>query len=173
MKIKKIILTSLLLAATIVINRFLSFNSGILSIGFTFVPLMLSAIILGKKETIIIATLADLIGALLFPFGPFFIGYTISAALTGMVYGLFLYQNDEVKVNKSFIIRLIIATLIVTIFINGILNTLWIILTVKSASIAIIPTRVIKQLIMIPIMIFTMIGLTKMLTKEINGMKND
>lgn len=173
MRLKKIILTSLLLAATIVINRFLSINTGILSIGFTFVPLMLSAIILGCKRTVIIATLADLIGALLFPFGPFFIGYTVSASLTGLVYGLLLYQNGEFKPNKQFVIRLVLATLIVTLLIHGGLNTLWTILTVKSASVAIIPMRIIKQLIMIPIMILTMLGLTKALQKEINVMKND
>lgn len=173
MQIKKIILTSLLLASAIVINRFLSINTGILSIGFTFVPLMLGAIILGVKQSVIIATLADLIGALLFPFGSFFIGYTISALLTGLVYGLCLYQKDEFKVDKRFIIRLIIATLIVTVIINGTLNTLWIILTTKSASVAIIPMRIVKQLIMIPVMILTMIGLGKLLTKEINVMKND
>lgn len=173
MKIRKIILTSLLLASTVIINRFLSINTGILSIGFTFVPLMLSAIILGTRKSMLIATLADLIGALLFPFGSFFIGYTISAMLTGLVYGLLLYQKGEFIVSKKFILRLIIATLIVTILINGCLNTLWIILTVKSASVAIIPTRIIKQLIMIPVMILTMISLTKILQKEINVMKND
>lgn len=173
MQLKKIILTSLLLAATIVINRFLSINTSVLSIGFTFVPLMLSAIILGPKRTVLIATIADLIGALLFPFGPFFIGYTISASLTGLVYGLLLYSKDSFTLNKKFIIRLVIATLIVTILIHGLLNTVWTLLIVKSATIAIIPMRIIKQLIMIPIMILTMTGLTKVLQKEINVMKND
>ena len=173
MKLKEIILVSLLLASTIIINRFLSINTGILSIGFTFVPLILSEIILGVKKTVLIATLADLIGAFLFPFGPFFIGYTISAMLTGLVYGLFLYQKGEFNVNKKFIIRLVLATLIVTLIIHGGLNTLWTILTVKSASVAIIPMRIIKQLIMIPVMILTMLGLTKILKKEINVMKND
>ena len=56
---------------------------------------MLSAIILGPKYSTVLAGLADLIGALLFPFGSFFIGYTISALLTGLVYGLFLYNKDE------------------------------------------------------------------------------
>ena len=85
MKIKKIIISALLLAASIVINRFLSINTSILSIGFTFVPLMLSGIILGPKYSILIATLADLIGALLFPCNSYFVGYTISSLLTGLV----------------------------------------------------------------------------------------
>jgi len=172
-KIKKILISGLLLAATIVINRFLSINTSILSIGFTFVPLMLSAIILGPKYSIIIATLADLIGSILFPFGSYFIGFTISSLLTGLTYGLLLYSKDEFILNKKFIIKLIISILIVTVIINGGLNTLWIIITSKSASIAIIPTRLIKQLIMIPVMFFTMFGLLKTTEKQINGVKND
>ena len=172
-KIKKIIISALLLASAIVINRFLSINTSILSIGFTFVPLMLSGIILGWKYSCVIAALADLIGALLFPFGSFFIGYTISAFLTGLVYGLCLYRKGDFVVDKKFVIRLIMAILIVTIFINGGLNTLWLVMKTKTAFLVILPTRIIKQLIMIPVMFITIISLTKLLTKQINGVKND
>ena len=171
-KIKKIIIAALLLAASIVINRFLSINTSILSIGFTFVPLMLSGIILGPKYSIIIAGLADLIGALLFPFGSFFIGYTISALLTGTVYGFLLYNKEGFVFNKKFLIKLIIAILIVCVLINGLLNTIWIIMTVKSASYAIIPTRILKQLIMIPVMFITMSALCKLLEKQIRGLND-
>ena len=170
--IKKIVISALLLAASIVINRFLSINTSILSIGFTFVPLMLAGIILGWKYSMIIAGLADLIGALLFPFGSFFIGYTVSAVLTGLVYGLCLYRKDEFKVDKKFCIRLIIAILIVTIFINGGLNTLWLLLTSKKATIAILPTRIVKQLIMIPVMFITMVSLGKALEKQIGDLND-
>ena len=172
-KIRKIIISALLLAAAIVINRFLSINTSILSIGFTFVPLMLAGIILGWKYSLLIAGLADLIGALLFPFGSFFVGYTISAVLTGLVYGLFLYSKGEFKVDKKFMIHLLIAILIVCIVINGGLNTLWLVMTSKKAFLAILPTRVVKQLIMIPVMFITMVSLTKLLEKQINGVKND
>ena len=168
--IKKIVISSLLLAASIVINRFLSINTSILSIGFTFVPLMLAGIILGWKYSMIIAGLADLIGALLFPFGSFFIGYTISALLTGIVYGLCLHRKNDFKVDKKFYIRLIIAILIVTIVINGGLNTIWLLLTSKKATIAILPTRIIKQLIMIPVMFITMTALCKALEKQIGDL---
>lgn len=172
-KIKKIILSALLLASAIVINRFLSINTSIVSIGFTFVPLMLAGIILGWKYSLVIAALTDLIGALLFPFGSYFVGYTISSALTGLVYGLLLYRKDEFKVDKKFMISLIIAILIVCVFINGGLNTLWIVITMKKAFLAILPTRVLKQLLMIPIMFLTITSLSKLLTKNINEVKND
>ena len=172
-KIKIIIICALLLASAIVINRFLSVNTSIVSIGFTFVPLMLAGILLGWKYSLVIAALTDLIGALLFPFGAYFVGYTISSALTGLVYGLLLYRKGEFKVDKKFMIRLIISILIVCIFINGGMNTLWLVLTSKKAFLAILPTRVIKQLLMIPIMFVTMVSLTKLLTKQINEVKND
>ena len=116
---------------------------------------------------------ADVIGALLFPFGAFFIGYTISALLTGLTYGLLLHQKKEFKVDKKFIIHLVIATLIVTLLINGGLNTLWISIQYKKAFIALASTRIVKELIMIPVMILAMLGLGKEFEKEINVTRND
>ena len=67
---------------------------------------------------------------------------------------------------------MLISIVIVCILINGLLNTVWIILTVKKAAIAIIPTRVVKQLIMIPIMFITMLSLLKLLEKQIRGLND-
>ena len=73
-KIKKIVIVSVLLAANIILGRFLSIRTPILTIGFSFVPLMLTAIILGYKYSVLVGILSDLIGALLFPTGPYFVG---------------------------------------------------------------------------------------------------
>lgn len=166
--IKKILLTSLFIAATIILARFLSFKTPILTIGFSFIPIMLSGIILGPKYSTFIAVVADVIGALLFPFGTFFIGYTITSLLTGLTYGLFLYNKKEFKINKKFIIKLIISTLIVCLLLNGVLNTIWILMTISDPSKIIVTTRVIKQLIMIPVKFITILGLSKLLETKIN-----
>ena len=63
-KTKKIILSALFIAATIVLGRILSIRTSIITIGFSFVPIMLSAIILGPKYSTFIATISDIIGAL-------------------------------------------------------------------------------------------------------------
>ena len=89
-KTKKLILSALLLTLTIVLSRFLSIKTPLLSINFSFVPLILAAIWLGPKYTVLIAGLSDLIGAILFPFGEFFIGFTFSTCLAGLIYGLVL-----------------------------------------------------------------------------------
>ena len=80
-KSKKIIITAVLLAMLIVLSRFLSIKTPILKISFGFVPTMLCAIWLGAKWTVLLNVLGDVIGATLFPTGPYFIGYTISTAI--------------------------------------------------------------------------------------------
>ena len=80
-KTKKIILSGLLLAILIVFDRFISIKTMYLQISFSFLPIMLAAIILGPKYSTTIAALGDLIGALLWPFGAYFVGFTIADAL--------------------------------------------------------------------------------------------
>ncbi len=154
-KIKKMILAALMLTLSIVLSRFLSIKTPLLMISFSFVPTMLTAIWLGPKYTVIIAGLADIIGAVLFPFGEFFIGFTVSSILTGLIYGLVLYTKEEFT-KKGLIIRLVIAVVLVTVFINILLNTLWLVIMYNKAFIVLIEMRIIKEAIMIPIEIVTM-----------------
>lgn len=150
-KLKKTILSGLLIALTIVASRFLSINTPIVTINFEFLPIMLSAILLGPIYSTLIAGLSDLIGALLFPFGAYFVGYTITNALTGLIHGLILYSPKRQLSKKSLIVRLIISTTLVVVGCNACLNTLWIYITTKKALFAILPIRLLKQLIMLPI----------------------
>ena len=100
-KIKKIILSSMFLALFIIFNRFISIKTELLVISLTFIPIIMSAVLLGPKYSTIIALLGDLLGAIIFPFGPYFPGFTISSAITGLIYGLFLYNNgNEIKIEK-------------------------------------------------------------------------
>lgn len=163
-KTKKIILAGLLLATTIILNRFLSIKTPIVVISFAFIPIMLSGMLLGPMWTMLIAGLADLIGALLFPFGAYFVGYTISSTLSGLIYGLFL-QRKYNKTNKKLLLNLIISSLIVLIVCNGILNSVWIYITTKKAIAVILPTRLLKQIIMLPINVIVMFSLNLGLEK--------
>lgn len=164
-KIKQTILAGLLLATTIVLSRFLSIKTPIVVISFSFIPIMLSGMLLGPWWAMIICGLSDLIGALLFPFGAYFVGYTITSTLAGLTYGLFLQRKNN-KTNKKLILNLIISSLIVLILCNGVLNSIWIYITAKKAIMAILPTRLLKQIIMLPIHVivlyFLNLGLDKM-----------
>lgn len=165
-KNKKIILSALLLALLIILSRLLSIKTPIIKISFAFVPTMLCAIWLGPKYSVFINILGDIIGATLFPIGSYFIGYTISTAVAGLIYGLILHKKtSDTYTDKQFLIRLIIATTLVAIISNMCLNTLWISITSGKAFMVLFWTRVPKQLIMIPIHVIVIFALEKALRK--------
>ena len=158
-KSKKIVLAGLLLALLIVFARFISIKTPILVISCSFIPIMLSAYLLGPKYSCLIAGLGDLIGALLFPFGAYFVGFTIAAACSGLAYGLCLYSKDgSYFTGKSLIIRLIISSIIVL----GIIETpvyaalLHLFGFSSKGFIAILSARAIKNACMLPIEVVVM-----------------
>ena len=179
-KTKKIILSGLLLSLLIILSRFVSFKSQILVISFSFIPIIISAILLGPKYTLAIAALGDFLGATLSPFGSYFIGFTILEGLTGLIYGLFLYKkpNDDNQnvfyTGKNFIIRLILSSfinlIIIGIFITGLMiSTLY-----GNAYIVVITSRAITKLIMLPIQIIIMYLLhTRIITYSEKYLFND
>ncbi|MCI8470127.1 MAG: folate family ECF transporter S component [Clostridia bacterium] len=168
-KNKKIILSALLLAMSIVLSRFLSIKTPILTISFSFVPTMLCAIWLGPKWTILISILSDLIGATLFPFGSFFIGYTITTAVAAAIYGFLLYKKEEdTYSDKQFVLRTILAVVLVTVIANIGLNTLWLTITTGKAFMVLLASRMVKELIMVPIKVIMMLFLERVLRKPFN-----
>ncbi len=163
---KKIILVAILLAMLIVLSRFLSIKTPILKISFSFIPTVLCAIWLGPKWTVLLNVLGDLIGATLFPNGAFFIGYTISTAVAGFIYGILLYKEKEDSyTQKQFVIRLILASTLVAIIANMGLNTLSTCITTGKAFLVLLASRVIKEIIMIPVEVVVMLVIEKALRK--------
>lgn len=162
-KIKKNILAAMLLAIFIILNRFVSIKTEILVISFTFVPMMMSAIWLGPVYSTVIALLGDFIGAILFPFGPYFPGFTVSSAISGLIYGLFLYNKGNEMSNKRLLIMLIISSLIQLIAVNIFITSLWIHMLYGKAYLAIMASRTITQIVMIPIHIVTIYELERFL----------
>lgn len=168
-KTKKIILAGLLLALYIVLSRFISIKTQIVVISFSFIPIIISAILLGPKYTLLIAALGDFLGATLFPFGAYFVGFTILEGLTGLIYGLFLHNKDLCFYEKkSFLIRLILSSfinlIVIGIFITGfMISTLY-----GQAYILIITSRAITKIVMLFVQVILMYALNN---KIINSAK--
>lgn len=163
-KTKKMILSALLLALDIVLSRFLGIRVVNIAFSFGFVPLILSAIWLGPKYSTLIGGLTDLIGALLFPVGTYFVGYTISALIDGFIYGIILYKKPgEERSTKEFVIRLIISTLIVSVFCNLFLSSLWSYLAYGKAYLVALTGKLPLEAIRFPLKIVTILAITKIL----------
>lgn len=146
--IQMLTIIAFLMALEIVLSRFLSINTPIVRIGFGFLPIALIAILYGPLWAGIAYALGDIIGAILFPTGPFFPGFTLSAFITGVVYGLFLYKKPVTW--KS----MLPASLIVCLLLNLALDTFWLYIIMGNGALAYIPMRITKAAIMIPLQVF-------------------
>lgn len=163
---KKIILAAICLAMLIVLSRFLSIKTPIMKISFAFVPTMLCATYLGWKWAVLVNVLGDLIGALLFPIGPYFIGYTITTAIAGFLYGVLLYKKLPTSIPEwKFVIKTSAAVVLVAAVVNMGLNTFCMSLTMGEAFLPLFWARLLKQLIMIPVHILVFLAIERVLQK--------
>lgn len=101
---------------------------------------------------------------MLFPFGPYFPGFTISSGLMGLVYGLFLYKKPQ-KEEKDFkyILKLIISSIIVLFGIKIFLESAFLNILYGKAYFAVVSSRLVTQTIMLPIQVITIFLLEKSL----------
>ena len=120
---------ALLVALEIVLNRFLSINTAGWKIGFSFVPIVICAMLYGPGWGAVTYALADFLGAILFPMGAYHPGFTIMAAVRGAMYGYFLYKGnmklfglnikwDKIRLFPNILIPTIVNCVIVSLFID-------------------------------------------------------
>lgn len=144
-KLKTLVNVSLLVAMEVVLARFLSINTPIVRIGFGFVPIAICAMMYGPALAGVAGAMGDIIGATLFPTGAYFPGFTLSAALTGVVFGLFLYRR------KGNMPQLTAAVAVNSLGISLLLSTLWLSILFGTSYWQLLPTRIVQNLIMIPV----------------------
>lgn len=105
-------------AMEVILARFLSLHTWNLKIGFSFLPVVAAAYWGGPVAGGLTGALGDLIGALLFPVGAYFPGFTLSAFLDGAVYGAVFRRGIGKK-------QILLAVLVVQLGISLLLNTFW------------------------------------------------
>ncbi|MBM7581636.1 ECF transporter S component (folate family) [Caldicoprobacter guelmensis] len=150
-RIRKMAYTGLLTAISIILTRFFAANINILGVfalrlSFGEVPIMLSGILLGPVYGVACGALSDIIGYAINPVGgPYFPGFTLTAALTGLIPNLMAryYRNNW---NWPSITVIVTVTTIITVL----LNTLWLSWMFDKAYFALLPPRVIGRTILLP-----------------------
>ena len=163
---KKTILAALLLAMFIIMDRLLTINTQFLAINLSLLPIMVAGMILGWQYAAIVGALGDLIGAIFWPFGAYFPGFTISLGLAGLVFGLFLHETPNNE-KKHFTIKAIISTIIVLIIINLLLDSLWLNIMYGKAFMYYLGARAFTQVVVFPIYVTSIVLLEKKLKKII------
>ena len=116
----KIILTALLIALNLVLERIVpSYKIWNQDISFGFIAIAFAAAFLGTPYAAIVAGMGDLIGSLLFPFGAYFPGFTLTNCIYGIILAEFIYKNATP-------LKIVICVILNKVTCSLILNTLWI-----------------------------------------------
>lgn len=148
--IKMLVTTSLLIALEIILSRFCSINAWNIKIGFNFIPVVMAAVLYGPLMAGAVAGVADFLGAVLFPIGMYFPGFTLTAFLTGVVFGLFLYK-------KQTVFRILGAVAVNQLIFSLLLNSFWISVLYASPYLPLLTTRLFQCIFLGPVK-FVVIG---------------
>lgn len=154
---------AMLTAMYVVLNRFLSISTSNINLGFAFVATVTAAALFSIHGGMVVGGLGDLIGAILFPKGAYFPGFTLSAVLVGAIYGACL------KKSRSFTSVALAAILSQTVS-SLLLNSLWVSLLYGTDFKAVFVTRLpqflavtVLQLVISPLIV----KVTQVIGKEV------
>ena len=159
-------LIAMLGAVSVVLGYLTIMPTETIKITFSFLPNEFVYYLFGPVVGAVFGAALDILTFIIRPTGPFFPGFTISAILTGLWFGIMLYQKPlSLK-------RIIITNVVYAIAITLLLNTYWLTLLYGYNYMALLQVRMIKAVITLPvesILLYTVIrgveatGATKLL----------
>lgn len=144
--VRKIAIIGMLLAAQVVAGMFISIRTPWATIGFTFLPLSLTAILYGPMWGAAAAVMGDFLIATLGPYG-YYPPMATTALLSGLTFGLFLYKKPLT------IQRVTLCVLVEAILCSILVQTFWISTLTGKGYLVLLPVRIFQNLITAPVSI--------------------
>jgi Putative regulator of cell autolysis len=135
-------------AFTVVIDFFRIVVTQSMEITFGFLGIVVAGMLYGPVVGGLVGAMADVIGYVLRPTGPFFFGFTFNNIVSGVIYGLFLYKKEQSL--KRFAAALLTENIIVIL----ILTPMWLNIMYGTSLFAI--ARVIRCIVLFPIKLMAM-----------------
>lgn len=141
--IRRLVYAAALTALAVILTRFVGINTQLLYLGFGELPAYVGGMLLGPYWGAAIGALGDIIGCIVKPMGEYFPGFTISAAIPGLVAGLFLYRHR--KTWWRFITTVVIGQVVASLIISPIC----LVILYEKAFWALIPGRLAEQAVLV------------------------
>jgi ECF transporter S component (folate family) len=153
---------AMLLAVEVILNSTISiYIMPYLRITFGFLAVALCARLFGPLPAMAISALSDFLVLMLQGKGGYYFpGFTLTALLEGLVYGLAFYKKD-VKLSN-----VLIAQAVVALALHIGLNTLWITMTQGKGFVAILPARALANLVEYAIYVPLLLGALRLLERQ-------
>ncbi|MCR5293745.1 MAG: folate family ECF transporter S component [Lachnospiraceae bacterium] len=144
-KIQVLTACAMLGALAVILGNFSVYLTPEIRVGFSTIPNQLVDYLFGPAAGAVFGGALDILKYLIKPSGAFFFGFTFSAIMAGLIYGLFFYKR------KLSLPRILAAEGIVSLVVNIGLNSLWLTMLYGQALMVILPGRILKNLVMWPI----------------------
>ena len=153
---------ALLTAMQIVIARFLAIPvTESIRFSFSFIPVVIAAGRFGPLGGMLVYGLGDFLGAVIFPTGgAYFPGFTLTSAVSGLIYGLYLGK-------KRTPLRIVLSVLTSQILCTLLMNSYWVSTLYGSNFGAVLGSRVPQSLIMTVLQIIFMLTCLEKICKVI------
>lgn len=164
-KILRLVVCGMMIAVDVVLARLASLNTTTERLGLSLFAVAIVAYLYGPVAAFVVHGLSDVIGALLFPNGPYFLGFTITAVMIGLIYGLCFYKNVTMW-------RIVIAVVAVQVICTLCLNTLWLSILYSKAFLVFLPGRLIQAAIVTPVQLVGLPFLFKALERGVKPLLN-
>ena len=144
-KVRNLVLASLLLAIHLLLDLFTIQILPTLHLSFEFLASSTIGMLFGPSIGALCGGLGDIINYIINPKGAFFPGFTLTAIVNGVIYGIVLYKK-EITIK-----RCIITVTAVKLICDMCLNTYFLSILYNKAFIVLFGARIIKNAVMIPI----------------------
>lgn len=147
--------TAMLISIGILLGFFKIPITNAIEIRFTQIPLASIGVLFGPAVAAVSGIIMDIGQFLVKPTGPYFPGFTLSSAVTGLVFGLMLHKKTITFQ------RILITQILYTIIVGIVLNSVWLSMLYENAFMVILTARLLKEIVMIPVNAFILLAIIK------------
>lgn len=158
---KVLVVCAMLIAINVVLELFAQDVTAFIRLSFSFVTLPVAAMAFGPVVACFVGMLQDIIGLIVRPTGAWLFVLTMNAGIAGMIAGLLLYKK-EVS-----LLRVLISELLIVLIVNILLNSVGLAPTIGSGLAGILPSRIIKNILLLPLQVAVVYGILKIIKKRV------
>lgn len=153
--VKSLVTAALLIALHTVLAYFVSFQiTPSLRISVSFLANVVTGAMFGPVVGFVCGGVGDIVQFIIKPTGPYFLGWTINAAVASLIYGTFLYNRFPKKgkvFDISFFIRVVLVIVTDTLLVNVLMGTYWVNMMYGKGFAFYLISRFTKNVIQLPV----------------------
>lgn len=155
---RRLTVAAMLLALSVILSFLKIPVTNLIEIRFNSLPIAAVGYLFGPVMGGIVGMLADILGYIVKPTGPFFPGFTISSAITGIIYGTLLWRKDVT------LPRLALAEAVQTVVVSIFLNSYFLSVLYGNGFSVVLSARLLKSIVMFPINVMLLFAIMKPLS---------